>query len=359
MLQFYLSMFIVSHVVSNIFKLFFRILECALFVLRGTPTLTCLSTSFQRPSTQNCGSAPPDGPWSELSASCHGQLYSPRCSRREADQLLWCMYTSVKHADGAFIPSLTGRIQLDSLKFTHTHTQKNESNRLQLQGWKTSLSSIFGKRKNWLNIRWRRSHRSHFPTVGLHLTLTWYLSVCVMLTPISLIFFSQFCWNLCDQIKLKWHSLDANLRWMLLPVSPGAVLWEDQHRHSTAGLHRAVWHGLLWPLGALRSLLAHVPGVQWVWSSDEGLSDCWKFWTDIFLLIHLHLSLVRHRHYNSIKSSTYVPNGAWFFIRYQSGSLTGFISEDTLTVSSRPLPLADSCWVKVLSSWRSDIPFVF
>ncbi|CAG02535.1 unnamed protein product, partial [Tetraodon nigroviridis] len=67
---------------------------------------------------------------------------------------------------------------------------------------------------------------------------------------------------------------------------------------------------------------------------DTGSSDLWVPSARCF---PLYRACKLHRHYNSQISSTYFPDGRWFFINYQSGSLSGFISEDTVSVSSRSL----------------------
>ncbi|KFP73052.1 Renin, partial [Acanthisitta chloris] len=62
-----------------------------------------------------------------------------------------------------------------------------------------------------------------------------------------------------------------------------------------------------------------------------------NLWVPSYKCSPLYSACVSHSRYDSSKSRTYISNGTGFAIRYGSGSVKGFLSQDIVTVSDIPI----------------------
>ncbi|KAL3909230.1 MAG: hypothetical protein SGPRY_009501 [Prymnesium sp.] len=152
-----------------------------------------------------------------------------------------------------------------------------------------------------------------------------------------------------------------------LAVGPSVGLMESFPRSSSAGIHHIQLKKLqrTWASARTQTLLGHLTassnagGVAEVRLSDFmnaqyygeiGLGTPPQLFTVIFdtgsanLWVPsskckgFNIACLLHSRYYSSSSSTYIENGKPFAIRYGSGSMSGFLSTDTLTLGGISLP---------------------
>lgn len=73
------------------------------------------------------------------------------------------------------------------------------------------------------------------------------------------------------------------------------------------------------------------------------------------LYIAFYYIQVLHNKYDSSKSSTYKANGTSLEIKYGSGSMTGFLSTDVVTIGGTTVGFSAKHFIYQLNTWEGDV----